>query len=477
MKKHLYYSAIFFFFTNLVSSTHAEVRLPAIIGNHMVLQQNSEIKLWGWCDPSEKIKVTSSWNNGTDSTIGIADGKWMLTMKTPTAGGPYTVTINGQNKIVLEDVLIGENWVCSGQSNMEMSYSWGLKRYDDDIRNATNKSIRLFHIPRLTAQYPQDDTKGEWIVCNPEDLKTFSLAGYFFGQKLQQTLSAPIGLIEAAWGGTPAEVWTPYEAIQNNPVIKKAADSLKEIPWGPIKPARIYNAMVYPITNFTIAGVIWYQGEANVDAAATYRELFSSMITSWRTAWQEDFPFYFVKIAPYAGYGKTISAALLQEAQTKTAMLPKTGVIVVNDLVDDINDIHPKNKKDVGLRLANYALADTYGKTGIAYKNPTLREIKIEKGKAKITFDNAEGGLLTKNGTPTDFYIAGDDKIFKSATAKVDGNTIIVWNKDIKNPVAVRYGFTNNAMPNVFSREGLPVNTFRTDNWNDVNTISEQSTK
>ncbi len=473
MEKHLFYLATLFFFTNLFSSAQAEVRLPAIIGNHMVLQQKSEVKLWGWCDPSEKIKATSSWSNETDSTIGIADGKWMLTIKTPEAGGPYTITINGSNKIVLEDVLIGENWVCSGQSNMEMSYSWGIKQYIADINSAANKNIRLFHIPRLTSEYPQDDTKGEWVVCNNEDIKKFSLAGYFFGQKLQQNLSVPIGLIEAAWGGTPAEVWTPKNTIEDNPVLKQAADSLKEIPWGPIRPARIYNSMIYPITNFAIAGTIWYQGEANVSAAATYKELFSSMITAWRKAWNEDFPFYFVQIAPYAGYGKSISGPLLQEAQTKTTALPKTGIVVINDLVNDINNIHPTDKKDVGNRLADYALAEVYGQNITGYKSPMYKSMDIEKGKIKIYFDNADEGFVTKNGAPTDFYIAGEDKKFMPATAKVQGSSIIVWNKDIKNPVAVRYGFTNNATPNLFSKEGLPVNTFRTDDWNDVNTTNQ----
>ncbi|MEO8110656.1 MAG: sialate O-acetylesterase [Ginsengibacter sp.] len=474
MNKHFISFAGLFFFSNLFFAAVAETRLPALIGNHMVLQQKSDVKLWGWCDPSEKIRVTSGWSNDIDSTIGTADGKWLLTMKTPSAGGPYTLTINGNNKIVLEDVLIGENWLCSGQSNMEMSYSWGIKQYTNDIENGSNKSIRLFHIPRLTSQYPQDDTKGEWVVCNPEDLKTFSLAGYFFGEKLQQALSVPVGLIEAAWGGTPAEVWTPKNTIEENSMLKQAADNLKEIPWGPIRPARIYNAMVYPITNFAIAGVIWYQGEANVSAAATYKELFSSMITSWRKAWNKEFPFYFVQIAPYEGYGKSISAALLQEAQTKTTALPKTGMVVINDLVNDINNIHPIDKKDVGNRLADYALAEVYGQNITGYKSPMYKNMDVEKGKIKINFDNADDGLVTKSGSPTEFYIAGEDKKFVPATAKIQGSSIIVWSKEIKNPVSVRYGFTNNATPNVFSKEGLPVNTFRTDDWEDVNTISQQ---
>ena len=472
--KKIISSLVLLLFVSTFLKVHAEIRLPAIIGNHMVLQQNSDEKLWGWCDPGEKIKIHSDWDTTTYNTTGNSDGKWMLSIKTPAGGGPYTLTINGSNKIVVEDILVGEVWVCSGQSNMEMSYSWGIKQYDQDAENATNKSIRFFHIPRLTAQYPQDDTKAQWVVCNPEDMKKFSLAGYFFGQKLQETLSVPIGLIESSWGGTPAEVWTPKDAIENDPIIKKVADGLKTTPWGPVQVAATYNAMIFPITNLNIAGVVWYQGEANVGNASTYEPLFSTMITSWRKAWQKDFPFYFVQIAPYAGYGKNISGALLQEAQTKTTALSKTGIVVINDLVTDVNDIHPKDKKDVGLRLANYALAETYGKKGIAYKSPEYKSMDIEKGKIKINFANADDGLWTKNGAPTEFYIAGEDKKFMPASAKVNGSSVIVWNKEIKNPIAVRFGFSNDAMPNLFSKDGLPANTFRTDDWNDVNTISQK---
>jgi sialate O-acetylesterase len=197
------------------------------------------------------------------------------------------------------------------------------------------------------------------------------------------------------------------------------------------------------------------------------------MINSWRKAWQIDFPFYFVQIAPFKGYGG-ISGALLQEAQTKTLSVPKTGMVVTHDLVTDLNDIHPKDKKDVGLRLANYALAEVYGKKDIAYKSPVYKSMNIEKNKIRVHFDNANKGLITKNGSPTDFYIAGEDKIFKPATAKIDGNSVVVWNKEIKNPVAVRFGFTNIAMPNLFNKEGLPANTFRTDDWNDVSTVVQK---
>ena len=459
----------------LTSSTFltakADVRLPAIIGSHMVLQQNSDVNIWGWCISGEKIKITTGWDTATYNTIGTSGAKWNIKIKTPTAGGPYTLTINGNNKIILEDILIGEVWDCSGQSNMEMNYNWGIKEYTSDVANATNKSIRFFHIPNLTADYPQDDTKGSWVVCNPDDMKQFSLAGYFFGQKLQEELSVPVGLIEASWGGTPAEVWTPKDSIENNPILKEAAKRLTTSDRWPINPAATFNAMINPITNFNIAGVIWYQGESNTGTASTYHELFSTMITSWRKAWKKDFPFYFVQIAPFAGYGNNISGDLLQEAQTQTLSLNNTGMVVIHDLVTDVNNIHPRDKKDVGYRLADLALSETYGKTNFQYKYPMYKSMEIEKGKIRIDFTNADNGLKIKGDTIKEFYIAGADKIFMPALAKIEGNSVIIWNKNIKTPVAVRFGFTNSSIPNLYNKEGMPVNIFRTDDWDDVNTV------
>lgn len=230
--------------------------------------------------------------------------------------------------------------------------------------------------------------------------------------------------------------------------------------------------MINPITNYNIAGVIWYQGESNVGTASTYNLLFSTMIQSWREKWKKDFSFYFVQIAPFAGYGDNISGALLQEAQTKTLTLPNTSMIIIHDLVSDVKDIHPKDKKDVGFRLANLALAKTYGRKDIVYKYPRYNTMEIEKGKIRIGFLDVDNGLMSKGDTLKDFYISGSDKIFYPANAKIDGNTVVVWNTNIKDPVAVRFGFTNSSMPNLFSKEGLPVNTFRTDNWNDVKTIT-----
>src|SRR5665213_486888 len=470
MKQH-FYSFIFMILINCTFlEVNAEIRLPAIIGNHMVLQQKNEVNIWGWCEPGEKVILTTTWDTTTYTTKGSSDAKWNLKIKTPNAGGPYQLHIQGNNSITIDDILIGEVWVCSGQSNMEMSYSWGIKQYANDVANSGNQSIRLFHIPKLTASYPQDDLIGHWVVCNPEDLKTFSLAGYFFGEKLQEVLQVPVGLIEASWGGTPAEVWTPKDSVDNDPVLKDAAKSLKPAGGWPIKPSLAYNAMISPISNFDIAGVIWYQGESNVSTANTYHQLFSTMIKSWRQAWQKDFPFYYVQIAPFSGYGDNISGPLLQEAQTKALEVPNTGMVVIGDLVTDLKDIHPKNKKDVGYRLANLALSKTYGRNNFPYKYPLFEKYKIENGKINISFSDLNDGLMQKGDTISGFYISGKDKVFKPASAKIEGNTVIVWQYGLQDPVAVRFDFTNSSIPNLFSKEGLPAKLFRTDDWNDVNT-------
>jgi sialate O-acetylesterase len=453
---------ISYFFLSI--SLGATIRLPAVIGPHMVLQQSSEVTIWGWCDVSEKITVKTSWDTTTHTTAGSTSAKWELKILTPAAGGPYQLTIEGSNKITLDDVLIGEVWICSGQSNMEMSMDSGLP-YNDEAANATDKNIHFFNIPRTTADYPQDDVRAEWVPCNPKDMKKFSAVAYFFGKSLRQNLNVPIGLIEAAWGGTPAEAWTPADAINTNSVVKEAAAKLSPVPWGPVIPASIFDAMIYPVTKYSVGGAIWYQGEANVNGASTYSDLLSTLITSWRKAWQKDFPFYYVQIAPYAGYGDNSSSAFLREAQTRTLIVPKTGMVVITDLVDNIDDIHPKMKKEVGNRLANYALAEAYGKKDIVYKSTFYKNMKIEKDKIRIYFDGADRGLTSKGDTLSEFFVAGSDRKFVPAKAKIDRNTVVVSNKNVKDPVAVRFAFRNGAQPNLFSKEGLPVNPFRTDDW------------
>lgn len=464
MKKNVFSLCVVFAFLLQGYKAEANVRLPAILASNMVLQQQSEIKLWGWADPGEGVYITASWSGKTDSVWGSSGAKWELTIQTPVAGGPYTIRIKGKNEIVLENILIGEVWVCSGQSNMEMNSGAGVTGMEADIPNSTNTQIRFFHVPKSTAPYPQENGEGTWTSCDPATLRTFSAVGYYFGKKLQDSLHVPIGLINASWGGTPAETWTPGPIVENDAVLKNAAGKLKEVRWWPTTPGAAYNGMIAPMTRFTIAGTIWYQGESNAGIYSTYQALFSSMITAWRKAWNKDFPFYYVQIAPYA-YGNENISAFLREQQTRTMSLPNTGMVVITDLVDDVKDIHPKNKKDVGSRLANWALAETYQHTGITYKSPQYKSMQVKNGKAEIYFDNAPNGFILKGDKATEWYIAGPDRLFLPATVKLEKDRVIVSNPNIKEPVAVRFAFTDTAIGNIFSKEGLPVGPFRTDGW------------
>lgn len=456
-------------------SCKAGVRLPAIFSDNMVLQQQADVVLWGWSAPGEKIYITTSWNGATDTVSANGNAHWNTTIHTPAAGGPYTITFKASNTIVLNDVMLGEVWVCSGQSNMQWSYLNKLPEMEPELADAATKTnIRFFQIPQTTSAFPQDNCPGTWKKCGPETLKSFSAVAYFFGKELQQQLNVPIGLINTSWGGTPAEVWTPEEAVSGDPILKAAAAKLTKTNWWPTEPGITYNAMIAPITPFNIAGAIWYQGESNTGTASTYQLLMTTMIESWRKAWNKNFPFYYVQIAPFKYKEKNVGA-LLREAQTKTMSVPNTGMVVITDLVDDVKDIHPRKKHDVAKRLAAWALAETYHKEGLAYKSPVYRNMVVNKNKATIYFDNAAGGLILK-GTDkkaTEFYIAGEDKNFLPADVKIEGDHLVISNKQVKNPVAVRFAFSNTAIGNIFNREGLPVCPFRTDEW-EVDTSKEK---
>jgi sialate O-acetylesterase len=446
------------------SSSRGNVRLPNIISSNMVLQRKSKVKIWGWSNPYEKISMTASWDNKTYQAEGTRDASWEVLIETPEAGGPYTVSIKGNNSIVLRNVLIGEVWVCSGQSNMEMSGNLGLKEIKAELRKAYNQNIRFFHIPKSTAAHPQKNVEGEWTVCDSNTLKSFRAVAYFFGKNLNKELKIPIGLVAASWGGTTAEVWTPDSVVNSKPVLKAAAAKILPSGMCPHLPGYAYNAMIAPITNYAIAGTIWYQGENNTLTAGSYHELFTSMIDAWRAAWHKDFPFYYVQIAPYR-YAAKNTGALLREAQLQSAAHSNTGMVVTTDLASNVNDVHPQNKHDVGLRLSNWALAETYNQKGIAYKSPVFKSVGFKGDKAVVVLDDSESGLVVKGDAAAELFIAGDDQVFHPAQSAVKKNTIIAWSRDVKKPVAVRYGFTDTATGNIFSKTGLPVAPFRTDSW------------
>lgn len=447
------------------ANSFAQLRLPAVLSSGMVLQQNDSVTFWGWGYNGQQVGITGSWDNKVNTTTVTNIGKWNLKVKTPVAGGPYSVRVSsGGNEILLNDVMIGEVWLCSGQSNMEWSYWNGAAHMREELPVSFNRNIRFFQVPRSASDYPQDDLRAEWKVCDSNSLKSFSAVGYFFGKKLQHDLNVPIGLINSSWGGTPAETWTPAENIYQDDTLKKAAAALQEVPWGPVQPAFLYNGMIAPLTRFAIAGAIWYQGEANVGTNSTYSGLLRTMIDSWRRKWNRNFSFYYVQIAPFK-YGNKNVGALLQEQQTRTMSHPNTGMVVITDLIDSVTNIHPSDKTEVGKRLANWALAETYHRNVSAYISPLFKNAEIVKDKIILSFSGVPGGLMAKGRMISGFYISGEKEEWMPAEARIENDKIIVWNKNLKQPAYVRYGFGNTIIGNVFSKEGLPLTPFRTDNW------------
>jgi len=453
-------SNIFKFVFILISGTMmANVSLPNIFGDNMVLQRNSEVKIWGWANPKEEIKLVSSWNNQEYKVTANNQAQWELKIKTPEAGGPFIISIKGYNEVVLKNILIGEVWVCSGQSNMEMSVSWGIDNGEEEAKNAGNPNIRFFTVPKLTATTPQNNLLGNWTESTPETMKNFSAVGYFFAKRLREDLkNVPIGLISSNWGGTPAEIWMPEEVVQNDAVLLENAKKLNEQEYGPRQPGRAYNAMIYPIVGFKIAGTLWYQGESNV-GSEVYDKTLSALITSWRKAWNDEFPFYYVQIAPYKTGSNNFSNVTLRDSQRKILkQVNNTGMVVISDVSDTI-DIHPKDKKTVGIRLANLALANTYKTNSNLVNGPLLKDVKIEKNKAIVSFDYADG-LYFKNKKSSQFEVAGADGTFYPAEASIKNNQVIVTSKKVQNPANVRFAWGNTIQSDLFNKANLPASCF-----------------
>lgn len=451
----------------------ADVKLPTVFADGMVLQQKSTVTVWGWAEPGEKVTVKGSWQwFGKARTTADADGQWRIRLKTPKAGGPHTLTIQGNNQVVLNDVLTGEVWICSGQSNMQ----WTLENSQEGqaaVNAANHPQIRLFTVPHNVAAQPQADCDGTWQVCTPETVKNFSAVAYYFGRQLNQKLNVPIGLIHTSWGGTVAEAWMSEGALRAFGGFDEPLNRLQtpdqhddKFPHQNV-PSALYNKMVYPLRHYRIAGAIWYQGESNAARWQQYLTLFPALIADWRAQWgQGDFPFYYVQIAPYKYHdSKAIGSATLREAQMLTLKtVNNVGMAVTMDIGEE-SDIHPRNKHDVGHRLALWALAKTYGQKGLVYSGPIYNGMKVERDTIRLSFDSVGGGLVERGGPLTHFEIAGDDGVFVPAKAVIDNNTVVVSAAGVPKPAAVRYAFTNWAQPNLFNKEGLPASSFRTDDW------------
>ena len=440
----------------------AAVKPAAVFCDNMVLQCDAKVPVWGTADSGEQVTV--AFRDQEVSTV-AKGGKWVVWLQPLKTGDPGELTITAGYTITIENVLVGEVWVCSGQSNMQ----WSLAAADnaqEEIAAANYPNIRLFTVARHVAAEPVDDCRGRWSACTPESAKGFSAVGYFFGRHLNKELDIPIGLINSSWGGTIAEAWTSRPGLETDqdfkPILQRRDAGFN--PKNPNQASVLFNGMIRPLLPFAIRGAIWYQGESNRDRAEQYAKLFPAMITDWRKNWgQGDFPFLFVQLAPYRYGNQPTALAELWEAQQKTLSLPATGMAVTTD-IGNFRNIHPKNKQDVGKRLALWALAKTYGKE-LVCSGPLYESMSIEDDKIRVKFKHLGGGLVAKDGSLTEFTIAGEDQKFVEATAAIDGDTIVVHSDEVAKPVAVRFAWHETPSPNLFNKEGLPASPFRTDDF------------
>ena len=455
-------------------TTWAAVTPHPLVCNGMVLQRDSTAPVWGWASPGEIVTVEFAGSKRTVTTD--AGGKWLVKLKSMRASSePRTLTIVGSSdgkQITISNVLVGEVWICSGQSNME----WPVKKSlnaEAEVQAANFTQIRMVTIRKAVSQESLDKPICEgnaWKEALSANVPDFSAVGYFFGRELHQTLNVPIGLIHTSWGGTPAEAWTSRATLESNPDLKpildRAAASTNK--FNQNSPCALYNAMLLPLAPYAVRGAVWYQGEGNGDRAFQYRTLLPAMIADWRKLWNaDDFCFGIVSLANWLQPPATpvdSNWAELREAQAMTARMPHNGLAVAID-IGDAKDIHPKNKQEVGRRLSLWALAKVYGKRG-EFSGPVYRSMKVEGDKIRLCFDHVSGGLIARNGPLKTFAIAGEDKVFHWAEAVIDGKTVMVSAREVSKPVAVRYAWAENPEGcNLYNQAGLPAVPFRTDSW------------
>lgn len=465
----LAFLTVFLFFSNTI--TFAKIKLPSIIASNMVLQRNTTVKIWGWATPGEKITLTGSWISEPLKVTTPENGRWEIAIKTTLSKEPQSIQLkSNQSNINLDNILFGEVWICSGQSNMRMPLKGftGQPTFEGNLSVATSKNynLRLFSISENGSPTPLDSLSNykKWEIASPETSKDFSAVAYFYGKQLQAILDVPIGLIMTSWGGTRIQPWISKEAIapflEVNKVKKDTTEKYKRIP------SAIFNAMINPITSYTIKGAIWYQGETNRDEPKMYQKLLPEMVKDWRKQWNiGDFPFYYVQIAPNKYIDKS-NSQYLREAQLKALdFIPNSGMAVLSDIGSDAT-IHPPRKKEVAERLLLLALNKTYGMKDVDCAGPIFKSMTEKEGALFLNFDNAETGIFSTETAISCFEIAGEDKIFYPAKAIIIGHKQIkVSSADVKVPVAVRYGWYNWFVGTLYDNNMLPASSFRTDDW------------
>lgn len=457
----------------VVMGIKAKVTLPKIFSDGMVMQRETNANLWGEAKASSNVKITTSWDNKSYVVRSDSNGKWETSVKTPKAGGPFSITFSDGEKLTINNILIGEVWICSGQSNMEMPMK-GYKNQPvdnavEDILHSKDSNLRLFTVKRNSKFKPVDDVTGNWNEANPASVRNFSATAYYFGRELRRSLDVPVGLIVAAWGGSACEAWMTADWLKAFPDAKIPA-SEEDIKSKNRTPTVLYNGMLHPLIGFSMRGVIWYQGEDNVTRYSTYADMLTTMIGGWRSVWKQgDFPFYFCQIAPYDYklINYTVNSAFLREQQSKAELMNQNcGMAVLMDVGMDFG-IHPRKKYQAGMRLALLALDKTYGVEGLTSESAYYDKMEIKGDTAVISFKRADMWIYGAKGYKSDlFEIAGEDRIFHPAKAWIERSKVYVKCDSVKTPVAVRYAFKDWADGDLFC-DGLPISSFRTDNWDE----------
>ncbi|MGO4771164.1 sialate O-acetylesterase [Flavobacterium sp. W22_SRS_FK3] len=457
---------------------NAKIKLPALFSDNMMLQQQTNAPMWGWADKNDKLTITTSWDSKKYEVKANGEGKWNLNLKTPIAGGPYTIEVKHEKEVILvKNVLIGEVWLCSGQSNMEMPLKGfqgqPVKNGNEIIVRSTNANIRLITVPRATVLEPKDDFEGKWEMASPKSTSNFSATAWYFGSLLQEVLKVPVGMIVVSYGGSSMEAWMNQEMLKDFESAK-IPTTKEELAKDPNRvPTTLFNGMLSPVIGYGIKGCIWYQGESNYERASEYSALMQKMVGSWRGIWKQgDFPFYYAQIAPFnyaqfhpKDYLDKYNSAYLREAQLKASThIPNSGMAVLMDVGEE-NSIHPMDKEKGGNRLAFLALAKTYGFEGFEFESPEYKSMEIKDGSVTVSFDNVDNGITAYEKEVTGFEIAGADKVFYPARTVVRRKSVVLTSDKVSKPVAIRYLFKDFAKAELFSGGGLPVSSFRTDEW------------
>ena len=457
---------------------NAKVKLPALFSDNMMLQQKSNAPIWGWASTNANVVIKTSWDSKIYKLKADHSGKWKTELQTPSFGGPFTIEVSeGKEKVIVKNVLIGEVWLCSGQSNMEMPLKGfqgqPVKNGNEIIVKSTNKNIRLITVPRAAGLEPLADFEGKWESASPKSTANFSATAWYFGSLLQEVLQVPVGLIHVSYGGSSMEAWMNQEMLKDFASAKIPTTKEELTKDANRVPTTLFNGMLSPVIGYGIKGCIWYQGESNYERALEYTALMKKMVSSWRGLWKQgDFPFYYAQIAPfnYAQFHpkdnlEKYNSAYLREAQLKaSAAISNSGMAVLMDVGEE-NNIHPIDKEKGGNRLAFQALAKTYGIEGFEFESPKFKAMEIKDGSVTVSFDNVENGITAYDATVTGFELAGEDKIFYPAKTVVRRKSVVLSSDKVAKPIAIRYLFKDFAKAELFSGGGLPISSFRTDEW------------